>query len=73
MNSGWVQIELSAEEVQQYASNHAVDVNIETDISKAPFIPYMSISRYLGFVYRAKNDNSGKFWSLDGLEEAVTN
>ncbi|KAH7146079.1 short chain dehydrogenase [Dactylonectria macrodidyma] len=56
LNPGWVKTELGPEEVQQYA----------------PLTPYKSISRCLSFVYRSNSDDSGKFWSLDGLKEAVT-
>ncbi|KAH7137863.1 short chain dehydrogenase [Dactylonectria macrodidyma] len=56
LNPGWVKTELGPEEVQRYA----------------PLTPYKSISRCLNFVYRSNSDDSGKFWSLDGLKEAVT-
>ncbi|KAL7758416.1 hypothetical protein ACKLNR_010843 [Fusarium oxysporum f. sp. zingiberi] len=56
LNPGWVKTELGPEEVQQYA----------------PLTPYKSISRCLSFVYRSNSDDSGKFWSLDGLKDAVT-
>jgi len=56
LNPGWVQTELAGEELQQ----------------QAPLTTEQSISRCLSFVQRSTVDDSGKFWSLDGLKEGVT-
>jgi len=56
LNPGWVQTELAGEELAKMA----------------PLTAEESISRCLSFVQRSTADDSGKFWSLDGLKEAVT-
>jgi len=56
LNPGWVQTELAGEELAQ----------------QAPLTVEQSISRCLSFVQRSTTDDSGKFWSLDGLKEPVT-
>jgi hypothetical protein len=40
--------------------------------SQAPLSTQQSVSRCLSFVSRSTAEDSGKFWSLDGLKEAVT-
>ncbi len=44
---------------------------METNVSKAPLSVEESISRCLSFVSRSTAEDSGKFWSLDGLREPV--
>lgn len=55
LNPGWVSTDLAGEEMAK----------------QAPLTPDQSISRSLSFVQRATAEHSGKFWSLDGLKEAV--
>ena len=76
LNPGWVRTELAAEELQQHVSDyidHLIEDLMETNISKAPLSAQESISRSLSFVSRSTVEDSGKFFSLDGLSEAVTN
>jgi len=56
LNPGWVNTELAGEGSGAYA----------------PLQPEESISRCLSFINRSTTADSGKFWSLDGLSEAVT-
>jgi len=56
LNPGWVQTELAGDELAK----------------QAPLTAEQSISRCLSFAQRSTTDDSGKFWSLDGLKEAVT-
>ncbi len=75
LNPGWVRTELAPDEVQQHVSdldiNHMIEDLMETDILKAPLSVEESISRCLSFVSRSTVEDSGKFWSLDGLREPV--
>jgi len=56
LNPGWVQTELAGDELAK----------------AAPLTAQQSISRCLSFVQRSTTNDSGKFWSLNGLKEAVT-
>ncbi|KAH9222550.1 hypothetical protein DL95DRAFT_354257 [Leptodontidium sp. 2 PMI_412] len=56
LNPGWVNTDIAGEGMGAYA----------------PLQPEESIRRCLSFVNRATTAESGKFWSLDGLKEAVT-
>ncbi len=45
---------------------------VKADMVQAPLSTEQSVSRCLSFVSRSTVEDSGKFWSLDGLKEPVT-
>jgi hypothetical protein len=73
-----VNTELAGEGAGAYVSIPNLDLVAKLGLIKyqirlqAPLQPEESISRCLSFVNRSTIDDSGKFWSLDGKAEGIT-
>jgi hypothetical protein len=75
LNPGWVNTDLAGEGTGGYVSITTPHSSGRVLIwfQQAPLQPKESISQCLKFVNRSTAADSGKFFTLDGREEAATN